>query len=470
MILGRDIRSLLNIPSTEISRFTPDRRYLFTQVGLARLSCPMELAAKKENKAAITPIVVEKNYFSYGSTQTFTPETVMASGAKTRMDLIANGKVNEWVWVEEGAIVNANRQLSSSQYLRMVAEATLKSVYTPNMLIHASKSPAFTKMHFAGVFPLENKVAFSIGDKGYIGKYIFAANGSVDVTVAPVYSAPLSVSVGRGAPYRQTLGALTSELMTNICHQPRMDIMNALEMFNHDVDSGAYVCLSPAFAPVPNVAYSTLNQGMNPIFQKLAASGNTLVDFALWSAAKTEEKTKTKGGVKLTKDKFAYAPSNDPATWKLPIHDADHVRDALARVNQTQGIPASEKPAVISKIRKAADKHGIDLKAGGKGRGSGRLPTGINNKDRIDAHKTASKAHLDAANGRGMSNYRIKAGKAHLLTEKADDMTQQHGNAKEKIQSMNAAFHSKAALGSGSTKSHLDACSCHEKAINACKM
>lgn len=73
-------------------------------------------------------------------------------------------------------------------------------------------------------------------------------------------------------------------------------------------------------------------------------------------------RTKTVGGKALTKDKFAFV--GDPErteTWKLPIHDAGHVRNALARFGQTQDIPADKKPGVLRKIKAAASKFGIDV-------------------------------------------------------------------------------------------------------------
>ncbi len=44
----------------------------------------------------------------------------------------------------------------------------------------------------------------------------------------------------------------------------------------------------------------------------------------------------------------------------LPIHDAAHVRNALARLSQTD-IPAGAKDAAMAKIRKAAKKFGVDV-------------------------------------------------------------------------------------------------------------
>ena len=73
-------------------------------------------------------------------------------------------------------------------------------------------------------------------------------------------------------------------------------------------------------------------------------------------------RTKKVGGKNLTKDKFAFVGDpQDTSTWKLPIHDAAHARNALARFNQTQGIPADKKAGVLRKIKAAAKKFGIEV-------------------------------------------------------------------------------------------------------------
>jgi len=78
------------------------------------------------------------------------------------------------------------------------------------------------------------------------------------------------------------------------------------------------------------------------------SSGSNLEDSIERVLIKTglikEKKTKRVGGKDLPSSAFAYVGDpNDPSTWKLPIHDAAHCRNALARFNQTQGIPAGEK-------------------------------------------------------------------------------------------------------------------------------
>ena len=60
----------------------------------------------------------------------------------------------------------------------------------------------------------------------------------------------------------------------------------------------------------------------------------------------------------LGSDKFAA-----PSSKKLPINDANHVRNALARFNQTKGLSPAEKSAALAKIHRAAKKFGIKVDA-----------------------------------------------------------------------------------------------------------
>lgn len=72
---------------------------------------------------------------------------------------------------------------------------------------------------------------------------------------------------------------------------------------------------------------------------------------------KAEKKLKTIGtGEKLPASDFAYV--GDPQkvdTWALPIHDKSHVRNAVARFNQTD-IPADKVASVKRKVRAAYKK------------------------------------------------------------------------------------------------------------------
>src|SRR6516164_1853570 len=74
-----------------------------------------------------------------------------------------------------------------------------------------------------------------------------------------------------------------------------------------------------------------------------------------------EQNYATVSGTKVHRSDFAYAPAGSgPSEWKLPIHDANHVRNALARWNQTD-LPADAKEGVWRKIVAAAKKYGIKV-------------------------------------------------------------------------------------------------------------
>jgi hypothetical protein len=58
----------------------------------------------------------------------------------------------------------------------------------------------------------------------------------------------------------------------------------------------------------------------------------------------------------IDSDKYAF-----PKERKEPIHDASHVRNAIARFNQVEGVSDSERDAAWRRIKTAAKKHGVDV-------------------------------------------------------------------------------------------------------------
>jgi hypothetical protein len=85
--------------------------------------------------------------------------------------------------------------------------------------------------------------------------------------------------------------------------------------------------------------------------------------------AKAEKKTKEVDGEHLGSECFAFVGDKEKTdTWKLPYKcfstdekNKSHVQNALARFDQTEGIPEDEKPKVKAKIVAAAKKHGIEV-------------------------------------------------------------------------------------------------------------
>ena len=58
----------------------------------------------------------------------------------------------------------------------------------------------------------------------------------------------------------------------------------------------------------------------------------------------------------ISGDDFAF-----PKERKEPIHDAAHVRNAVARFNQVQGVTDAERDAAWKRIEAAAKKHNVEL-------------------------------------------------------------------------------------------------------------
>ena len=71
-------------------------------------------------------------------------------------------------------------------------------------------------------------------------------------------------------------------------------------------------------------------------------------------------------------EKFAF-----PKERKEPLNDAGHVRNAIARFDQVEGVSDAERDAAWRRIRSAARKYGVEVHARGwrqlmKGGKSGR--------------------------------------------------------------------------------------------------
>ena len=59
---------------------------------------------------------------------------------------------------------------------------------------------------------------------------------------------------------------------------------------------------------------------------------------------------------RLDEDKFAF-----PKERKEPINNASHVRNAIARFDQVEGVSDDERDEAWKRIKKAADKDGVEV-------------------------------------------------------------------------------------------------------------
>jgi hypothetical protein len=59
---------------------------------------------------------------------------------------------------------------------------------------------------------------------------------------------------------------------------------------------------------------------------------------------------------RVAEDKYAF-----PKQRKEPLNDADHVRNAMARFDQVEGVSDEDRDEAWRRIKKAADKFGIEV-------------------------------------------------------------------------------------------------------------
>ena len=50
-----------------------------------------------------------------------------------------------------------------------------------------------------------------------------------------------------------------------------------------------------------------------------------------------------------------------PKERKMPIHDAAHIRNAIARFNQVKDVTVEERDKAWSRIKAAAKKHNVEM-------------------------------------------------------------------------------------------------------------
>jgi hypothetical protein len=58
----------------------------------------------------------------------------------------------------------------------------------------------------------------------------------------------------------------------------------------------------------------------------------------------------------LDEDQFAF-----PKERKEPLNNASHVRSAIARFDQVEGVSDHERDEAWKRIKKAADEHGVEV-------------------------------------------------------------------------------------------------------------
>jgi hypothetical protein len=71
-----------------------------------------------------------------------------------------------------------------------------------------------------------------------------------------------------------------------------------------------------------------------------------------------------KGGMDMAKrDSLDESTFAFPKERKEPLNDARHVRNAISRFDQVEGVSDAERDRAWKRIKSAAKKHGVDVQA-----------------------------------------------------------------------------------------------------------
>ncbi len=96
--------------------------------------------------------------------------------------------------------------------------------------------------------------------------------------------------------------------------------------------------------------------------QKTAARSNikTAQRASHKAAPKRGNELRERDRNKLSAERFAF-----PAERKEPLTDASHVRNAIARFDQVEGVTDAERDRAWRRIRAAAKRHGVEIEVRG---------------------------------------------------------------------------------------------------------
>ena len=80
---------------------------------------------------------------------------------------------------------------------------------------------------------------------------------------------------------------------------------------------------------------------------------------------KKAQSASRKGGMNTAKrDSLGEGAFAFPDERKEPLNDARHVRNAIARFDQVEGVSDAERDKAWKRIKAAAKKHGVEVEAG----------------------------------------------------------------------------------------------------------
>jgi hypothetical protein len=126
------------------------------------------------------------------------------------------------------------------------------------------------------------------------------------------------------------------------------EFFEAIQLTTPVSDNRVYAC------PQPHLYHLARLDEQYPRYAAVLTDTNTarIFVFGLDHVIAAEEASRDH----IADENFAF-----PKERKEPIHDAAHVRDAIARFRQVEGVTDSERDAAWKRIKSAAKKHRVEL-------------------------------------------------------------------------------------------------------------
>lgn len=342
--------------------------FRLAKISLIRgVGCPKELQGLMDNTRLSSAIVVVDNLEAYG-TPSYIPPAVIVAGAARRDALLAQGYTRSWALVHREVEIQADDEIGCNELMSKLMELLKIKLYGSSALLTGQEWPMIVEVYpFENYFiyafkgnkyrqtfqldPVERKVALA-GPAVAVEEKFVNAGASEAKEVMPLVDNGVRYAYApmRGNTQSSTRGGLKSELMTQLVRD-LSNVVKAVNAYLQAIKGDMKDQMTPSFYPV--------DIADRKVGAVLKAHGVNYFDFCMWLAA--HKNYQTRDGKKLGKSKFAWAPGNDPSRWKLPIDKDSRVKNALARINQTDDIPQSKKSGVLQKVRREAKQRGIGV-------------------------------------------------------------------------------------------------------------
>ncbi len=256
MLQGAVIKQLLARAGEVTGRFKG--QFQLSRINLVRAALPRELEAARENLAARLPIIIERNTRQLGKVPAtgYVPPAVVVSGGQHRAELLKQGAIHAWAWVEAGALPTTKQDTISASELISALHDLLKP---RNPLAEAGRP------WIADVYPLENNFIMC-NRAGQQFRQRFSVNGQKNIALD---GGPSLVQVSTVNASLRDMGLVEQLASGSHCGAA------AVQKYVAATKTGAYRPLAPDFAPVKL-------SGLGKIVAGLAAAGIQPVDYVRW--------------------------------------------------------------------------------------------------------------------------------------------------------------------------------------------